>query len=184
MAFRGKYEGQAIAATAGRSLTYSPSGVRYPVDDKSRAALLKPYGMITAHEMGHIGGGIVRRLVGKGRIVEHFERQAQENSLPGCVSVFLLYIDPRDGTMYVQRQEIPQEQVRRLQWQEADDGRALPPIQAATPICRLARTHTLHQRLAPLAKLDEQLTEARKTRTTRLLERLGPSPAASRRRGS
>lgn len=175
MAYRGKYAGKQIVATAGRGLTYSPSGVRYPNDERSQTALLKPYGMITASEMGHIGGGIVRRLVGKGRVLEHLERLSREQHQIGEVSVFLLYIDPADGKLYYQQAQIDREKARGFQWQETDADQISLPTPADSHIYPIPRTHTLHQKLAPLAKLDEQRTLAKKTRQTQLSRRFVPS---------
>lgn len=178
---RGKYAGQAIIAPNG--LAYSPSGVLYPTDPKSQGALLKPYGTITAHEMGHIGGGIVRRLVGKGRILEHLERQAREHRQLGEVSVFLLYVDG-GGTLYYSRQSVDRKKVRSVEWQNAAEGQTLPLIRSDTRISRPSRTRTLPPTLVPSARLDELRTEAKKTRTTLLSNRFVPSRVVSKPRAS
>jgi hypothetical protein len=185
MAYRGKYAGKTIVApNAGRDLTYSPSGVQYPKDERSQAALLKPYGMITASEMGHIGGGIVKRLVGKGRVLEHLERLSREQHQLGEVSVFLLYIDPADGKLYYQQAKVDRERARGFQWQSVDENQTLHRIPSDTPTCRQAKTLTRQQMLAPLAKLDEQRIAAKKTRTTLLSRRFVPSRVVSKPRAS
>lgn len=180
MAYRGKYAGR-NAGAGGRDLTYSPTGVQYPQDDRSVRALLKPYGMITASEMGHIGGGIVRRLVGKGRIIELLERQARESHQIGKASVFLLFIDPLDETLYIERKEIDREQVRSWQGNEAVSSL---PIPNDTLTFRPQRIRMLPPKLAPLVKLDALRIEAKKTRTIHLSKRLGPNLVVNRRRVS
>lgn len=173
MAYHGKYAGQRIVR---RNLTYSPSGVEYPKDERSQRALLKPYGMITSSEMGHIGGGIVRRLVGKGRVLEHLERLSREQHQIGEVSVFLLYIDPAIGKLYYQQALIDREKARGFQWESVDGNQLSPQTPIGTLIFPRVRTHTLRQKLAPLAKLDEQRILARKTRQTQLSRRFVQSP--------